>query len=325
MRVILRPDVFASPRTPELMVFLWLGASLRHRVVIEDEGDAGYLAWLGTLDPITRQDWERTTKDGLEQGEVSPSRYDVHVTGQGTSRWSGDSPTLTVAAALDFLQRPYRVLVENGYSDAAFLVCVCDPETRSFIEERIDREWLEMEHCGGNTHMEKRVKSARRSPSTRMRCSAVFDGDALRPGKPSPQSETLRNLCVPDLHHHQLQRRAIENYIPRAALEKWCKKAQGGARENRRRRVEAYLAMTGPQQAHYNMKEGFSGDEKNTQKAGDLYAKLPAEARSLLDEGFGKDIASLYLDKYVHHADLERTSSVAAVQAFAREIVERVR
>jgi hypothetical protein len=139
MRVTLWPDVFAAPRTSELLVFLWLGASMRHRIVIADETDAAYLTWLRGLDQSTRDDWERTVKDGLVNGELSPSYHDVQVTACGPSVWTEPSPTLTLVDAIDFLQRPYRVLVENGYSDGAFLLCVSDRETRELLEESVAR------------------------------------------------------------------------------------------------------------------------------------------------------------------------------------------
>jgi hypothetical protein len=60
--------------------------------------------------------------------------------------------------------------------------------------------------------------------------------------------------------------------------------------------VEALFAMSEAQRAHYNMKEGFTGDAKNVHSAADLFASLPGETRRRLEEGFGKDIAGLYED-----------------------------
>ncbi|XXT22388.1 hypothetical protein WME94_12590 [Sorangium sp. So ce429] len=227
--------------------------------------------------------------------------------------------------ALDLLQRPYRILVENGFTDRAFLLSMSDRATREFLEERISRDWIEAEHCGGLGELEKRAKEVRRHVATRMRCSALFDGDAMRPGEPSSKSESIRRLCYPDVHHHQLDRRTIENYLPRAALDRWCQLAQGRTRLERRAQVEALFALREDQRAHYNMKEGFEKDAPNAHRAGGLFDAVPGETRRLLDKGFDRHIANLYRDGHVHFHELERAAAVTHVQRFAREIVERIR
>lgn len=182
-----------------------------------------------------------------------------------------------------------------------------------------------MEHCGGNDHLEKRAKEARKHAGTRMRHSAIFDGDGMRPGSPSAKSRGIRDLCYPEVHHHQLERRAIENYLPRAALERWVKLTQGQARRERAAQVAALFALSADQRAHYNMKEGFAGDIPNARRAGDLFNGLSAETLRLLNEGLDKKIAKLYQDGAVRYHELEKTAQIESVQAFAREIVERIR
>src|SRR5262249_53748583 len=154
------------------------------------------------------------------------------------------------------------------------------------------------EHCGGNDHLKKRAQDLRKVPVTRLRCSALFDGDGMQPGVPSPESRAIRDICYPDVHHHQLQRRAIENYLPRAALERWCKQTGGRARRDREAQIDALFALREDQRAHYNMKEGFERDAPNAHKAGNLWDDTAAETRRLLNIGLDKDIAKLYRDGY---------------------------
>ncbi|WP_437793721.1 hypothetical protein [Sorangium sp. So ce693] len=325
MMVLIEAEVFAGTSTADLMVLLWLGATRRHRIVVLDDQAPAYTAWLAGLDEATRGDWERVVGDGLRLNALEPSYHEVWVTAHGQSTWSYPSPTLTFGDAIDLLQRPYRLLVENGITDRAFLLSMCDRATREFLEERISREWIEAEHCGGLGELEKRVKEIRRQVAARMRCSAIFDSDAMQPGEPSPKSRAIRDLCYPDVHHHQLERRAIENYLPRAALDRWCQLAQGRARLDRRAQVEALFALRDDQRAHYNMKEGFEKDLPNAHRAGELFAAISGETRRLLRYGLDVHIANLYRDDYVHFHDLERAAVVARVQKFAREIVERIR
>jgi hypothetical protein len=325
MMVLLDAELFVGTSTADLMVLLWLGATQRHRIVVRDDQATAYTAWLAGLDEATRADWERVVGDGLRQSELEPSYHEVWVTARGESTWSYPHPILTFGDAIDFLQRPYRLLLENGLTDRAFLLSMCDRATREFLEERISREWVEAEHCGGLGELEKRVKKVRGHVATRMRSSAMFDSDAMRPGAPSPKSEVVRNLCYPDVHHHQLERRAIENYLPRAALERWCQLAQGRTRDKRKAQVEALFALRDDQRAHYNMKEGFEKDLPNVHRAGELFAVISGETRRLLHHGLDVHIANLYRDGHVHFHELERAAVVAHVQQFAREIVERIR
>lgn len=113
--------------------------------------------------------------------------------------------------------------------------------------------------------------------------------------------------------------------MPRAALERWCKLAQGRARIERVAQVEALFALREEQRAHYNMKEGFAKDAPNAHRAGALWDGVQGETRRLLDEGLDKHIADLYRDGYVRFEELERSAPVTAVQEFAREVVERIR
>ncbi|WP_437568314.1 hypothetical protein [Sorangium sp. So ce542] len=325
MMVLLEAEVFAETSTADLMVLLWLGATRRHRIVVLDDQAPAYTSWLEGLDELTRADWERVVGDGLRQSALEPSYHEVWITARGQSNWCYPNPTLTFDDAVDFLQRPYRILVENGFADRAFLLCMCDRATREFLEDRLSREWLEAEHCGGLGDLEKRAKEVRRHVATRMRCSAMFDSDAMRPGVPSSMSEAIRNICYPDMHFHQLERRTIENYLPRSALDRWCQSTQGRARLDRKAQVEALFALRDEQRAHYNMKEGFGKDLPNVHRAGDLFADIPDETRRLLHDGLDKHIANLYRDGYVHYHELERTVAVAKIQQFAREIVERIR
>ena len=325
MIVLLEPDVFVEAASADLMVLLWLGATGRHRIAVLDEKAPAYIAWLGQQDEITRSEWQRVVGESVLQQVREPSYHQVWIAARGDSTWSYPNPILTVADAIDLLLRPYRVLVENGFSDRAFLLSMCDRATREFLEEWCSREWVEIEHCGGNDHLEKRAKEARKHAGTRMRHSAIFDGDGMRPGISSTKSRGIRDLCYPDVHYHQLERRAIENYLPRAAMERWVKLAHGQARRERAAQVAAVFSLSVDQRAHYNMKEGFAGDVPNAHRAGDLFNGLAAETLRLLDEGLDKKIAKLYQDDAVLYHELEKTPQIESVQAFAREIVERIR
>jgi hypothetical protein len=325
MMVILESSLFATPRLVDLLPFLWLGAVGRHRVVVDDDQGAAYRSWLAQLNPDLHNDWVSMIHDGYRLNASHPSHHEIRVSAIPDSRWSQTPPVLTVGDALEFLHRPYRILVENGHADRAFLLCLCTEEQRRFLEERVAKEWAEMEHCGGIGHLGKRAEELRKHARSHMRTSAVFDSDALSPGKPNATSSSVQRKCGAALHHHQLLRRAIENYVPRVALERWCKLKQGAQRRERQEIMEALFSLSAEQRAHYNMKEGFERDAPRAGEAGTLYEGIPSKKRYTLKDGLGTDVATLYAEGYVAHHELEDDITVKGAKRFVAEIIERVR
>jgi hypothetical protein len=335
MRVILEPGIFPALSLREALPLLWLGATGRHRILIGDPTSAAYLAWLASIDAQLRAEWTDAVARGFSLDGKEPSHHEVRVARRDDSVWSQPTPSLTIRDAIDLLQRPYRVLVESGFSDRAFLFCCYTPRERAWLKERIEREWVEIEHCGGILDLQKRAKILSKKRHMSMRCSALFDSDALRPGEPSAHSRNTKAACEPEIHHHQLERRAIENYLPRQALDIWIKLVYEPQRSARAASVEALFALReAGQRAHFNMKEGFGGDARRAHEVGNLYdVGLSVKARDALREGFGNDVATLY-QEYEHDCSsglahdvgtIRDRAAVTSVQAFAREIVERIR
>lgn len=104
MIVVLDTEVFVKTSTADLMVFRWLGATGRHRVVVVDEKAPAYTAWLAALSEETRDEWERVVGFGLRENATKPSFYEVQVVATGESRWSATPPSLTVEDAIDVLR-----------------------------------------------------------------------------------------------------------------------------------------------------------------------------------------------------------------------------
>lgn len=331
MRVVLETAVFAKTPLTDLLPFLWFAWSGRHRIDIEDPDAEEYRRWLDTLsDQRLREDWEEAVRRGQSEGAKEPSFHEVRVTVRERSAWSLPIPSLTVTSAVDLLQRPYRILVENGISDRCFLLSICGSQReRMWIEERIEREWVEVEHCGGIEHLRARAEHMRKDVGRAMRCSALFDSDALQPRRPSKASRKAMEACGSEIHRHQLAWRSIENFLPRAALERWCKQASGEEQKRREGAVKALFAlMSLEQRAHYSMKEGFAKDEKRGSEVGNLYdglsTKLSGRQREMLREGLGSDIATLYQHS-VRPEDFEDSEAVRAMRLFVQEIIERIR
>jgi len=329
MMVILKPGLFEDPRLVDLIPFLWLGLTPpgRHRIVVEDDKANAYRAWLHHLDAEIRDEWLKMISIGWTLAERHPSFHEIEVDAITASRWSDPTPTLTLEDALDLLHRSYRILLENGYSDRSFFMSLCSLDQIEFLQKRLAMDWVEFEHCGGNHHIERRAKEIRKHRRLYLRFSALFDGDGLEPRVPSKRSQSVKIACGSDVHHHQLLRRSIENYLPKSALERWAMQKTGNQKKKRERIVRALFKLTSEQRAHYNMKDGFNQDEKRP-GAGKLFdgARRPeADVRRTLADGLGYDIATLYEHGGISHDEFENDHSVRELKQFIADVIERIR
>jgi hypothetical protein len=120
------------------------------------------------------------------------------------------------------------------------------------------------------------------------------------------------------VHLHVLRRRAIENYLPIAALDRWARGHDGHERA-----VAALSRLTDAQRHHFNMKEGFDRDAPHAARTGGLYDAVPPRVRERLRSGFGSDIAKLFMRSVkVEDADSDARSEV---NAFLTEVLARMR
>jgi hypothetical protein len=120
-----------------------------------------------------------------------------------------------------------------------------------------------------------------------------------------------------------LQRRAIENYVTRPALEAW------GEEKGITERVKAFHAMpTQDQRSFFNMKHGLKRDAESAEAvAEDLYGAqaLDPALRAQLELGFGSKLRDVFGDGRVRTADLvaegtfhETNGAVAELLAWMR-------
>lgn len=154
--------------------------------------------------------------------------------------------------------------------------------------------------------------------------------------------EQAARLTIPwPLAAHQLERRAIENYVPPNVIrEWWCARARTGpSRIDRERRAMAFLdvnGLTAVARRFYNMKSGLLGDVPAKRRAeirGDgppladedlhpLFRGLPPEIRDCLATGGFEDIAAAFSEPGEIRNDAlhqevgpsERRSLVASIQ-----------
>ena len=148
------------------------------------------------------------------------------------------------------------------FNDGNFVLAVAKQEIRQQLLEALEQQWISFENAGGIGSIPRRAREFGASPRDRLRCFLLFDSDARLPGRPSRQAIEAADRCAEGrLPFHRLERRAIENYIPVPALQRWAYGSRPGRDRPRRvARVRAISRMTPDQRNHFNLADGFTGD-----------------------------------------------------------------
>jgi hypothetical protein len=299
MRVIVETEVFAASKNRgfSLPSLFYLGLRQRHRIQAIDEQAPPFQDWLSGLSTSQQEDCRLVLDDGLLTDASAPKGQTILIRAIETSVWSASPPQLSLDDALIFLQKPFRVLLENSGNDRAFLLTFATSESRKLLQDWERKEWLRVESGGGILEVERQVRLAIQTPGEHLRLWVMFDSDALRSGAPSKQSKELARACSKKISYHQLGRRAIENYLPLETLSRWVEaKQEAEAKKSRRKLLRAFQQMTSEQRYYYNMKGGLGRDTNrdDIENAKDLYTGLNEDTQNALESGFGGSIAELY-------------------------------
>lgn len=241
----------------------------------------------------------------LERGAREPR---LVVENRGEPEWPDSfdlgPARLPLSIARQLLARPLRLLLENGRNDWAFLAKVVPLAWKARWERAVAERWVEEHNAGGITEMRRIVEEQLAGdPVRRLRTWAMFDSDGQRTGDASQNSEDTRRACESwGVAHHRLVRRAIENYIPKAALFDWAwRRRPRAAQREKLSSVRAYFALPTDEERHYfDMKAGF-----HNQLAQHVWsdAELDAAGRTivytieetaLLGNGFGPEREALF-------------------------------
>jgi hypothetical protein len=320
-------DVFAIPRTPELLTIILSGFIGRHRVVV----DAGphYNRWHEALDAWSTLLVDETLVWSIREEATEPARHTIRVRSVPQSRWSLPVPEVMLDDAVRLLAQPFRLLLEHRRDDFRFLLMMCTAEERMFLRERVEAEWLEVETCGGITEVEVRATELRETWASSVRAAALCDSDALEPGQPDLQAKRVQKACDrleppgEPIHHHILERRTIENYLPIAVLEGWRGRARTKDRAKRDALLKAFRALSSAQKAHFPMKKGLNGDMKRSQQ-GPLFVGMTGPKKDALAEGFGRDIAAQTMNG-VTEAMLRHDGTWLELRPFVNGLIARMR
>lgn len=210
-------------------------------------------------------------------------------------------------------ETPLAVLVENRFSDGAFLDAVLAafsaPETL-----RIKASGgLVYDSGGGVGELPKLVEDYAAKLGRRLRAVVVRDSDARFPGDFSKEAGDTQARCAAHgVPCHILAKRAIESYVPDEVMQDWSSSPD---RTSVRGKVEALLRLTPTQRDHFPMKKGLREPGPDTpQEEQALWSGVPQPDFELLRQGFQKDFVLILFD----NVDARRLRTSATDEALRR-------
>ena len=276
MNVVVDHEIWGDPQVDPLAVVSILTAcsSRRHTLIIHPRDRPRIQAWIDTNTGEQGGLRRRLKRLVDETSRISPqaaSTAAMITVVRGVSDWT--RAHLCPEHAARALLRPLKLLVENSRNDGAFLLRIAEPSSRRALEHALQEGWIEFEMGGGLEELLQRIRALASHNDTatmiaRARLWVMFDRDAhdTDRSRESDASGRMRQLAatvtVPwPLRAHQLERRAIENYVPLATLQRWWR-GHGPAPEASRRaaRVEAFCTLPATVRHSFNMKKGLLGD-----------------------------------------------------------------
>jgi hypothetical protein len=177
----------------------------------------------------------------------------------------------------------------------------------------------------------------------------MFDRDARADDRTQPSKDSVElSTFIQRLQQRiggswlgmkRLERRAIENYLPKQGLNAYVDRHLPDTNEKRRRK-DAYEAFFHQQmeddagrdrlRASYNMPKGFKKDAGNPPRPHDAaYQGLDQRRKDALHEGFGEDVKKLWADEDPQLKEewiaLARKGPIKAeIDGMLKDILERI-
>lgn len=198
---------------------------------------------------------------------------------------------LTPEHAARLAEQPLCVLVENRFSDGAFV--------RRIVEEldgALHSLWslptgpVHIDGPGGKGQMKLEVERRVQQKPYRVRLVAIVDSDRRhRTSNPSKEARQLDRYCDKNgLPCWILAKREAENYLPRVLLE-----ARPDVGEEYRQRTHTWDRLTDDQKDFFDMKQGLPDVLSGVEHA--LFGELSEPDRVMLSSGFGERVHACWM------------------------------
>lgn len=170
-----------------------------------------YLAWRAARTVNERDVVDVVLRTSLQTDARETIDCVVVATASRTD-WTTTPPVVGPDELLGLLHAPLTILVENEVNDGAFLRAVPFGIDGDVFRKCLQTGRVRFDHAGGSS-MRGLIEQRGRDRVRAHRMWAIFDGDALVPGRPSTEAQAKVAACLTaKVRHHMLARRAIENY-----------------------------------------------------------------------------------------------------------------
>lgn len=343
-----------------ILALIHFGYQRRH-IVITD-GDASWDTWIQQLSSPLRDEVQVALEIGLTSSALGSVHSRVRVVSSTSTQapmFSESEFTLSATDALRVASAPLRVLLENGRNDRAFLLAFADDLLAASLREAESSGWLVFETAGGIGELKVRLEDAASAPFCldNYRLMYLCDSDALEPGHPSEDAQSVASHMKRLANHFNLQprhfgavlsRRAAENYAPPSDVLRWAHRKLGlavgsdlinkaqqattraqltlgsGAAGSSRRCLLAAIALREVAQlpdvvGHMDMKKGRRDAAGRTRTADSVWNLLDEFQKAALFDGFGSSFSS---DFFGQHQRL--TDSTGEIDAILKTVLERI-
>ena len=292
MLVLIADDILSDPtRWNELDVLLHHALDKRCYLHAENGSGRALAVWRDSLSPTRQQTWDDASSWSIRDSALFRMQTWVAA---AVSDETLNPPRFTLEGVLRRVSLALRIWLENDRNDRRFWLSMMQPDVRKLFLDLEKRGIIEFDSKGGlgelRVALEQRYEKGQ---IDRHNSSVFFDSDAPVPDAPADDALRMIKLCSDaKLLHHCLSRRAIENYIPKAALYAWVAEKGGSERKTRQGKVDAYWAMDRDQRHHFRLKSGW--DKDPSEQVSMLYKTVQPTGRSTLTDGIAADIAKVY-------------------------------
>lgn len=316
MKVVLDHRLFQRENAAcvEDLTALLLAANRSPHQLVIDGGVQGRRAWGRWLVNHHRPVLQRSFADIVDRGRSpeflrKPPAITLRVSDETDE--SIDQEGLTASAhssrAQKLVAMPLMLWLENDDNDSAFLRTVVPAGAfRDWLEHAKAKDWIDYRH-GGGSDLKNKLEAL--DPWKRLRSWAMCDADTWEPELRSTQVANLEAICsgrpaeTDDLHRpplplRVLRRRAIENYLPMRALNRWAN-LRPDKREHSKKQLSFVLSVAKLDahaarfnlRHHYHLENGFRAEPE----------KIPADYEPFredpfLRQGIGGSIKKAYLE-----------------------------
>ena len=317
-------SIFETSLATDLAKLFNVGAHPLHRVLLSNTVLGGVAnRWIDRQSPEMAAEI-REVLDESEKLELEPSAIKWLV-----AQNSGNRSRISLKSALELMQVPLEIHVENKSSDSGFLLAMMTSEQRAKVQRYLAEDIVHFIHGGGST-LKTNIEGLPADVVRNTKRMALFDSDSLLPGSTDGKALALQQTCQDrSISSHCLTRRAAENYLSKSQLYYWAKDGPG---RGKKAKVDAFFAsMNEPQRHHFRMREGWDKDQSNSnykdnQAAIDAFyldATLHPDW-SRLSKGFGSSIRDIFASKAPTDKEVVTAGIAAEFSSFIAQIFARL-